>query len=53
MKNAIKIMAGSIIAVSAGIISYTLINKKTRKKAEDLTSTMYNEMKNMIKDQTK
>ena len=49
MKKVLMFMAG---AFSAGIASYILMNKKTRKKAEDLFNSMIDEADKTIKNIT-
>lgn len=49
MKKALKIMGGVAIGSMVGLIGYTMLNKKTRKKAEDLADTMLSEAKSMMK----
>lgn len=49
MKKALKIMGGIAVGSMACLIGYTMLNKKTRKKAEDLADTMLSEAKSMMK----
>lgn len=49
MKKTLKVMAGAMGIGAAGVIGYSLMNKKIRKKADDLKDTMIDEAKNMIK----
>ena len=49
MKKALKIMGGVMLGSMACLACYTMLNKKTRKKAEDLADTMLDEAKSMIK----
>lgn len=49
MKKALKIMGGIVVGSMACLIGYTMLNKKTRKKAEDLADTMLEEAKSMMK----
>jgi hypothetical protein len=49
MKTAMKIMGGVLIATSAGLVCYTMLNKKTRKKASELADAMIEEAKAMMK----
>ena len=49
MKKAFKIMGGIAAGSAALVTCYMLMNKKTRKKAEDLANTMLDEAKTMMK----
>jgi hypothetical protein len=49
MKKAMKVMLGVGAVAAAGAATYTMLNKKTRKKAEDLADTMVKEAKSMLK----
>ena len=49
MKKMLKVMGGIAIGSMACLIGYTMLNKKTRKKAEDLADTMLSEAKSMMK----
>ena len=49
MKNAMKIMGGVLLVTTAGIACYTMLNKKTRKKASELADAMIEEAKSMMK----
>lgn len=49
MKKALKVMGGIMLGSMACLVGYTMINKKTRKKAEDLADTMLDEAKSMMK----
>ena len=49
VKKAMKIMGGIVVGSMIGLIGYTMLNKKTRKKAEDLADTMISEAKAMVK----
>ena len=47
MKKSLMFMAG---AATAGIASYIMMNKKTRKKAEELFNSMMDEADKTIKN---
>ena len=49
MKKTLKVMGGIAAGSMIGLLCYTMLNKKTRKKAEDLADTMLEEAKNMVK----
>lgn len=49
MKKMLKIMGGVAIGSMACLVGYTMLNRKTRKKAEDLANTMLSEAKSMMK----
>ena len=49
MKKAMKIMGGIVVGSMIGLIGYTMLNKKTRKKAEDLADTVISEAKSIVK----
>lgn len=49
MKKLLKVMAGTSIIAGAGIVTYSLMNKKIRKKADELKNTMIEEAKDMVK----
>lgn len=49
MKTAFKVMGGIVVGSMIGLVGYTMLNKKTRKKAEDLANTMISEAKSMMK----
>ena len=49
MKKMLKVISGIAVGSMACLIGYTMLNKKTRKKAEDLADTMLSEAKSMMK----
>jgi hypothetical protein len=49
MNKMLKVMGGIALGSMACIVGYTMLNKKTRRKAEDLADTMLNEAKSMMK----
>ena len=49
MKKVLKVMGGIALGSMIGLLGYTMLNKKTRKKAEDLADTMLSEAKSMMK----
>lgn len=49
MNKILKVMGGIAVGSMACLIGYTMLNKKTRKKAEDLADTMLEEAKSMMK----
>lgn len=50
MKKILGISGAVMGATIAGVMTYTLINKKTRKKAMELVDTMIEEAKTNCKD---
>ena len=49
MNKMLKVMGGIALGSMACIVGYTMLNKKTRRKAEDLADTMLNEAKSIMK----
>jgi len=49
MKKMLKVIGGVAIGSMACLVGYAMLNKKTRKKAEDLADTMLSEAKSMMK----
>ncbi|MBO4600634.1 MAG: hypothetical protein J5634_00105 [Bacilli bacterium] len=49
MKKMMKVMAGMAGIATAGVIGYSLMNKKIRKKATELKDTMIEEAKDTLK----
>lgn len=49
MKKMLKVMSGIAIGSMIGLVGYAMLNRKTRKKAEDLADTMLSEAKSMMK----
>ncbi len=49
MNKIVKTMIGMAGVAGAGIIGYAMMNKKIRKKADELKNTMIDEAKDIIK----
>lgn len=49
MKSMFKIMGGIAAGAALGVVGYTMLNRKTRKKASELGSAMIDEVKSMMK----